>query len=297
MNGSNIIAFFGRARTGKGVLSSVCEEFDYTPIAFANPLKTLISRLIHVSFEDIEILKYANNSYIFHEDDFKFISNETEIPIDIVRNILGDKEFKNTRELLQVIGTDLIRSYNEDWHVNKTRETIISNPRLKYVITDGRFPNEKKMVEDLNGTCWFVVRPTFKFVSHHISEEAVFWQEFNHIVINNKSVEHLKFLWRLMMENGYDTCMKGRAEILAKCFSDESFVEKLGNPTEKEEFNLLDALFISPYEFTYRKSFVDNLDIVKMEEKDGYVYVTTSDESHQVVIANPLEIEDLKKFV
>jgi hypothetical protein len=64
--------------------------------------------------------------------------------------------------MLQFIGTDYIRKYNKDWHVNKIREMIDEN--TNYVIDDVRFPNEKKLIEDLGGDCWFVTRTTLENV-------------------------------------------------------------------------------------------------------------------------------------
>lgn len=295
--GDNIIAFFGRARSGKGVLSAVCEEFGYTPIAFATPLKTLISRLIHVSLEDIEELKTAYEKYVFNEKDFNFISNETDIPFDIVKEKLDGVEFHNTRELMQIIGTDLIRNFNVNWHVNKTKETILSQPNKKFVITDGRFPNEKQMVEELNGSCWFIVRPTLQFVSHHTSEESVKWQEFNNVIINNKTVEHLQFLWHLLMENGYLEGLKMRQNIVSKCYEDKTFIDKLGEPTVQNEFNFLDALFINKFEFTYNSIFLNNDSVENVQETNGLITVKLKNEDNLVTVSNPLEIEDLKIFV
>ena len=94
--------------------------------------------------------------------------------------------FKNTRELMQFIGTDLIREYCSDWHINKVREIIETNGDKNFVIDDVRFPNERELIESLGGTLWFVVRPKLDNVSNHISETALKWQEFDNIIVNNK---------------------------------------------------------------------------------------------------------------
>ena len=124
-------------------------------------------------------------------------------PLEIVKEKCEEKIFRNTRELLQFIGTDLIREYCNDWHVNKVKEMILNESNQNFVIDDVRFPNERKMIEELGGTLWFIVRPNFNTVSNHISETALKWQEFDNIIINNKSLEFLKYNWNMFFEQNY----------------------------------------------------------------------------------------------
>ena len=45
-----------------------------------------------------------------------------------------------------------------------------------------RFPNEVKMINELGGDCWFIVRPKMDNVSNHESETALKWQDFDKII-------------------------------------------------------------------------------------------------------------------
>ena len=188
-----LIGLAGRKESGKSELASICNKYGYETLSFATPLKTLIANLLGITITDVNKLKNANNTYVLQSMDLIFLSKETDIPIEIIKEKCGDKSFKNTRELMQFIGTDLIREYCSDWHINKVREIIETNDDKNFVIDDVRFPNERELIESLGGTLWFVIRPKLDNVSNHISETALKWQEFDNIIVNNKSLEYLKY--------------------------------------------------------------------------------------------------------
>ena len=52
-----LIGFGGRMRSGKGELSSVCEEHGYQRITFALPLKKLCADLLGITLEEEDKLK------------------------------------------------------------------------------------------------------------------------------------------------------------------------------------------------------------------------------------------------
>lgn len=56
------------------------------------------------------------------------------------------------REVLQIVGTELLREgFNENIHVASTMANIKDTDNI--IITDMRFPNEMKAVEERNGIC------------------------------------------------------------------------------------------------------------------------------------------------
>ena len=289
-----LIGLAGRKESGKTELAKICNNYGYKTISFALPLKTLIANLLGITIEDVNKLKNANNRYVLQNMDFIFISKETDIPLEIVKEKCEEKIFKNTRELLQFIGTDLIREYCNDWHVNKVKEMILNEPNQNFVIDDVRFPNEREMIESLNGTLWFVVRPKFENVSNHISETALKWQEFDNIIINNKSLEFLKHNWNMFFEQGYEESLKSRHSILYKLYGDKENIEALKKVTNN--FTILNALFISKYEFTYNARYRNNEHVLKVEQKEDFVNVYLDDNSIDIV-SNPLIIEDLKIYL
>ena len=223
----NIIGLAGRKESGKTELALICNEYGYKTISFATPLKTLIANLLGITIKQVNELKNANNTYVLQNMDLMFLSKETNIPLEIVKEKCGEKSFKNTRELMQYIGTDLIREYNPDWHVDKTKETILLNKEQKYVIDDVRFPNERKMIEELGGTCWFIIRPKLDNVSNHLSETALKWQEFENIIVNDKSLEYLKYRWNIFIEDDYIESLNSRKKILYSLYGDKETINKL----------------------------------------------------------------------
>ena len=129
-----IIGFGGRIGSGKSELAKICQDAGYKKLYFALPLKQLVADLIQVKLEEINGLKNVEKDYDFNQEDYLFLSKETGIPIETVEKEMSPIKFKTVRQLLQFIGTDLIRKYNTDWHVNRIRAMI--NKDDNYVIDD-----------------------------------------------------------------------------------------------------------------------------------------------------------------
>lgn len=288
-----IIGFAGRLRSGKSTLADICVEHGYKKLYFALPLKNICASFLNVSVEELNKLKNDNENINLkiNEEGVKFFAKETDIPFDIVNSVIGEKEIKTVRDLLQVIGTDLIRSYNMNWHIDRLKKMM--SPNEKYVFDDVRFPNEKQMIEDMGGTVWFVIKPNMiENVSHHISEESLVWKDFgDQIIINDKSKEYLKFLWENFISN-YSKSMEARE----KCIIDLSLNNKSKGKNDYP-FTLLNSLFIYTSYFQYKKLNFQEDKIKHISiNKDGFITITYNDEVYMVV-ENPFNIEDLKFFL
>ena len=109
-----IIGFCGRMRSGKTELAKICERYGYQKLYFALPLKQLCASLIDVSVEELNRLKNDNVeiSLQLGDDICTILSEETEIPLEEVKKVCYGKTMHTVREMLQFIGTDLIRKYN-----------------------------------------------------------------------------------------------------------------------------------------------------------------------------------------
>lgn len=188
-----IIAFAGRKRCGKTTLAKYLkEEENAVIITIADFLKHLCCKLMNMSYEDLIINKDNNYTFDIIPDErwFKIIDNETHIGVDNIKKELHDKHITSIRQLLQVIGTDVIRKYDEDWHVNKMIEEINSYSDDKLIVIDDvRFPNEKNAILNLGGDVFFIIRSNSLSVSNHPSETALKWQDFedDKVIINNYS--------------------------------------------------------------------------------------------------------------
>ena len=189
---SRIIAFAGRKRSGKGMLAKGIQEYypNSVIVTIADNLKYLCCELLNVSYNKLNKMK--DDGTIFREKvDGRWISiihKETEISDDVICTEIGEKTFTTVREMLQVIGTDLIRKYVPNWHIDKTIERIKSIDEDKIVIVDDvRFPNEKREIEKIGGEVFFIIRPNCFDVSNHPSETALCYREFSpkNIIIND----------------------------------------------------------------------------------------------------------------
>lgn len=290
-----IIAFCGRLRSGKTELSKICENYGYKRLYFALPLKQLIADLIDVGLEEVNHLKTVEKEYIFSNDKLLYLSEKTEIPINIVNTIMKDRIFHNTRELLQIIGTDLIRGYNSDWHVNQIEKMI--QPTENYVIDDLRFPNEKKMVERIGGVCFFVVRPNnLENISNHVSETSIKWQMFDNLIINDATLDKMVFKFDTFMKNGFAQSLLKRANVLNDIHTNESSLRKFLNDTTA--FNMYEMLFINKCEFDYDAKYMDlsKLRIQNVEIFNNSIYRVYFANGDVDVVSNPLMIEDLKFY-
>lgn len=283
----NIISFAGRCRSGKTELAKVCMEHGYQKLYFALPLKQLCADLMGKSIDELNTLKNNNTNIEFnlHIDRCMKLATDSGIPFNFIWEICEGKTIHTVRELLQFVGTDIIRKYNTDWHVNKIREMI--NPDLNYVIDDVRFPNEKKMIEELGGDCWFITRTTLDNISNHPSETSITLNDcWNRIIVNDNTLHYLLFKWDTFVNDYEKSCT----------IRDKEFnrILETGDESGLGEMTTLDMLLIHKDMFSYYPKDIkkENVKDIKMNE-DKSVVITYNDDSREFV-TNKLIIEDLK---
>ena len=284
-----IIGFAGRCRSGKSELAKICENYGYERLSFAIPLKQLCADILDISIDELNRAKNENIpiEITIGKDICEILSEETNIPIETTTEICDGKYLHTVRNMLQFIGTDYIRKYNKDWHVNKLKEMIDENKN--YVFDDVRFPNEKKFINDLGGDCWFISRTTLDNISNHESETSLTWQQcFNKIIINDKSLQYLLLKWETFMQN-YGT---------SRSIRDREFERILEIPSENiKEMSMLDWLFISNSLFTYTPREFDKEKIEKAVMNDDKTVTITYKNGMLEFIDNQLVIEDLKNYL
>lgn len=283
-----IISFAGRCRSGKTELAKICEQNGYQKLYFALPLKQLCADILDISIDELNRAKNENIpiQLIITDDVCTILSEKTDIPIETTRELCNGKYIHTVRDMLQFIGTDYIRHYNTDWHVNKIRQMI--NEDVNYVIDDVRFPNEKQMIESLGGDVWFVIRPTLDNISNHESETSITWNQcWNRIIINDSTLANLQFKWEIFMDN-----YKRSLETREKEFN--RILENGLDINEISPLSILDVLMLSKAMFTYtpKEFFKGDIKKATMNE-DKTVFITHNDDSIEI-IENPLNIEDLK---
>ena len=188
----NLIALAGRKGSGKSELGKVCKRNGFTIIPFAFALKKLISDIVGFKVDSSQESKIKKVDLKLNKKQLEYISSSTGISIDDVTSIIGEVHFETVRDMLQIIGTNLIRRCNPNWHVDKVREVILSDTSKNWCIDDMRFPNEKAMVEELGGENWFLIRPILDDITQHPSESSLRWQDFgNNIIVNDGTTANL----------------------------------------------------------------------------------------------------------
>lgn len=284
-----IIGFAGRLKSGKSELAKICEKNGYQKLYFALPLKQLCAEILDISVKELNKAKNENIPIeLTMEDDICLIlSEETNIPLDITKDICNGKYLHTVRDMLQFIGTDYIRQYNKDWHVNKIKAMISDD--TNYVIDDVRFPNEKQMIEDLGGDVWFVTRTTLDNISNHASETSITWKQcWNRIIVNDSTLSNLQFKWEIFMDN-YEKSLETREKEFNRILNNGL------NANDISPLSILDVLMLSKSMFTYAPKEFSDIKKATMNE-DKSVFITHNDDTIEVV-ENPLNIEDLKMFL
>lgn len=188
-----ILGFAGRKRSGKSVLSKAVAS--YTPnkvvvLSVATYLKDMCANLLGMTFEQMIEYKDNNKSIDVTVDDkwINILKKKTTVSHTYLENEVKGKKLKNVREVLQYIGTDVIRKFQPDWHLEQLMADIDSySDDTVICIDDVRFPNEKKALEKIGAEIFFIIRPNALFnISNHDSEIAITWDMFDddHIIIN-----------------------------------------------------------------------------------------------------------------
>ena len=273
-----VIGLAGRLGSGKTELARICEEKGYTRLYFALPLKQLVADLIGVGLDDINGLKNVEKDYNFGDKEYEIISVRTSIPLDNVREEMSKHKCKTVRQLLQVIGTDLIRENNKDWHVNEIRKMVQKD--RDYVFDDVRFPNELALIRELGGICWYIVRPKLDNVSNHISETSIRWQDCGtYVIINDGDLHTFTSRWETFVKDYYSSLRQREKYIRigeTKCMGDLEISEHMASYVKRDfgSEQIKEIVFHS----------ADNVEVVYDNDK-------------RITVSNPLNIEDLKFFV
>lgn len=205
-----IIGIAGRKQSGKTVLSSIAvEKYEYTKLTYDNALKNLICHLLDIDRATMEIWKNDANKIVdfsFTEPQISYLSNLTQIKIENIQTEISKVVMYSTvREMLQKIGTDIIRKYNKNWHVNCIKNEILKlyneNNNVNIIIDDVRFHNEKDLIKTFGGEIYFIIKPNNWHISNHDSETGLFAYNFKkeNTIINDTSLEHFSECWSHFM--------------------------------------------------------------------------------------------------
>src|SRR3990167_4042195 len=148
-----IISLSGKKQSGKSsVAKYLVEKYGFIEVSWANPLKEIIGRqLFGLTTEQL------------------YGTTADREKIDQYWNL-------SAREILQKVGTDLFRVHFMDdfWvriGVEKIKNEVANGHNV--VISDTRFPTERKAAENLGGKTIRMKRPDMISADYHDSETSL----------------------------------------------------------------------------------------------------------------------------
>lgn len=195
---NKVIGFAGRMRNGKTQSALyLVDRYDYLKLSCAGALKELCAKLLNIDLDTLNELKNDNVPINVKPDErwVDIISKHIGVDKDIVAHDLENIVFKDVRDVLQYVGTDIIRKHKENWHVDILRSEIASllEQGYKVVIDDVRFTNECDMIKEFGGEVYFVNRRGYNISSPHQSENDLNDDMFDyeHTIYNNQDIEYL----------------------------------------------------------------------------------------------------------
>lgn len=158
-----LIGIGGRAGSGKDTLGAITGQ---KIVKFADPLYEQVAKLLGISPLELKSSHGKNRNY-------SFLKN-------------GIPTFMTGREILQYVGTDVCRAFDEDYFVK------LLPFAQNITITDVRFPNEIRAIKRNDGILIYVQRELNKsdFRSHS-SENAVDAFGFDFVIDNDGTIDDL----------------------------------------------------------------------------------------------------------
>lgn len=208
----------GKASVGKDTVADfLISDFGFDKkIAFSDNLKkacTVIFDLSHWQVSTQEGKKTPLERSIIVSDaiinDIMWWMSRTHT-VDInsrnYRRLIG-KKLTTPREVLQFVGTDVMRYYIPSYHIDIVRDKIEQGGNI--IITDVRFPNEAELILSLGGFLVRIERPSHLRLyrgdgrASHVSETMLdSWDRWSYFLPNTSdNLSVLKAQVKLMLSD------------------------------------------------------------------------------------------------
>lgn len=197
---SKVIGFCGKKGAGKDTAADALLEEGWARVRFSQSLKEITADAFDIkplfledaAFKDVEFdepIRVTKHDVLTLCEKLPLdINNSKEL--EIMLDMVG-REFKTPRELLQYVGTDIVRNKVDVNGWVKIAQTKIKewfDRGENVVVTDVRFPNEADVITQLGGQLVKIDRKQ-EIVDTHESEK----QDFNVDLIldNNEDIYDL----------------------------------------------------------------------------------------------------------
>lgn len=182
-----IIGLTGKAGSGKDSVGEVLEGLDYLRCSLAAELKQAVVDLDpYVKLDGTRMVRLSEIVGAYGMDDAK-------------------RRFPEVRRLLQVFGTEVIRSRNEDFWIDTLDSILDDAAPEKVVVTDVRFDNEAAWIHSLGGKVIEVIRPTHEdtgAANGHASESGVSANLVDDQILNDGTLDDLQLMVAGLVTSG-----------------------------------------------------------------------------------------------
>lgn len=197
-----IISISGRKHSGKTMLANEAIKRGFIKISFADKLKKITSQLLGCSIEDLcdPILKESKLERSISWIDLR-PKLEKILNLSTPKNI-ENKTLNSRRDVLQFLGTEVLRKIDPEFHVNSLKDQIEADK--DYVLDDTRFINELNLLNTLKAVCILTIRPYSQEYSNHSSETELNRKYFERIIVNSQSKEKILEHFSRFLENKTD---------------------------------------------------------------------------------------------
>ena len=167
-----IIGICGLIGSGKDtVAQQLIDNHNFVKISFADKLKDAVAVMFNWNRELLD--GKTDESRAWREKEDAYWTAETGRSI-------------TPRLVLQEFGTECMREgfFDGIW-VSLTKQHILNNPDTNFVIPDVRFPNEAKMLYEIDGEVWRVKR----------GQDPVWFRIYQDVGVEPKDVHPSEWAW------------------------------------------------------------------------------------------------------
>lgn len=173
---ANVIGFYGKKGSGKDWICQRLTARDdrISRFALADSLKDMCSQAFGISplyFHDPKLKEKLFHTPVNCGEFHAQLQDVTGLIIPI--ELVAGRIFQTPRELLQQVGTDVVRAVDDNYWLRLARRNLEGRSGLT-IVTDVRFPNEYSMLKAMGGFMIHVIRPSQgNSEDSHISENAL----------------------------------------------------------------------------------------------------------------------------
>lgn len=194
-----LIGLAGKKNCGKDTVANIFVEAEgFKKIAFADPLKEMLGKVFHLEakylhdekLKEAELPERITIDYT-HLDEIREIVKDWGFVVDRdsregMESFFG-REIRTARELMQTVGTDILRRYIRDDIFIVLLFSRMKDFNGHIVVSDVRLKNERDAIKKAGGTMMLIKRDVANKDSH-ISENDLGTEKEYDVVIKNDDI-------------------------------------------------------------------------------------------------------------